>query len=139
MRTRLQVREAQEIVLEAACPLPPETVAVADGLGRILAESVGSDRTLPPADCSAMDGYAVRAEDLEGSGPDRPRELPVVFEVAAGGQAERALARGEAARIFSEFEALGEGFNFFLETFAVSLQHDGLAFLDARGELPDSL
>ena len=101
MRTRLQVREAQEIVLEAACPLPPETVAVADGLGRILTESVGSDRTLPPADCSAMDGYAVRAEDLEGSGPDRPRELPVVFEVAAGGQAERALARGEAARIFT--------------------------------------
>jgi molybdopterin molybdotransferase len=101
MRTRLQVREAQEIVLEAARPLPPETVAAADALGRILAEPVGSDRTLPPADCSAMDGFAVRAEDLEGAGPDRPREFPVVFEVAAGDQAERALARGEAARIFT--------------------------------------
>jgi molybdopterin molybdotransferase len=101
MRTRLQVREAQEIVLEAAHPLPPETVAAADGLGRILAEAVGSDRTLPPADCSAMDGFAVRAQDLERAGPDRPRELPVVFEVAAGGQAERALAEGEAARIFT--------------------------------------
>jgi molybdopterin molybdotransferase len=101
MRTRLQVREAQEIVLEAAHPLPPETVAAADALGRILAEPVGSDRTLPPADCSAMDGFAVRAEDLESVGPDCPRELPVVFEVAAGGQAERALARGEAARIFT--------------------------------------
>jgi molybdopterin molybdotransferase len=101
MRTRLEVREAQEIVLEATRPLPPETVAAPAALGRILAEPVGSDRTLPPADCSAMDGYAVRAEDLAGAGPDRPIVLPVAFEVAAGGRADRPLAPGEAARIFT--------------------------------------
>lgn len=101
MRTRLQVREAQEIVLEAAHPLGSETVAAADALGRVLAEPVGSERTLPPADCSAMDGYAVRARDFEGGAPGGVVELPVVFEVAAGGQPPRALAAGEAARIFT--------------------------------------
>ena len=44
--------------------LEHETVAVRDALGRALAAPVRSERTLPPADCSAMDGYAVRSDDL---------------------------------------------------------------------------
>ena len=46
--------------------------ATADALGRVLAEPVCSTRTLPPADCSAMDGYAVRAADLGGASAQAP-------------------------------------------------------------------
>lgn len=101
METGISVEEARRIVLEAAAPLPSELVPASEALGRVLAESVSSDRSLPPADCSAMDGYAVRAEDLAGASDRSPRELSVVFEVAAGGRSEHPLRSGEAARIFT--------------------------------------
>lgn len=101
MRTGVSVEEARAIVLEAAGVLPAERVAAADALGRVLAEPVHATRTLPPADCSAMDGYAVRSSDLADAAPDAERRLRIVFEVAAGGQGARALRAGEAARIFT--------------------------------------
>src|SRR3990172_8758971 len=101
MRKGLEVGEAQAIVLEATPVLGPETVVAPAALGRVLAEGVVSDRTLPPADCSAMDGFAVRASELGQASPAPPVSLPVVFEVPAGGRAPRPLAPGEAARIFT--------------------------------------
>jgi molybdopterin molybdotransferase len=101
MKVGISVAEAQQIVLDACHPLGIETVASVDAQGRVLAAPVISGRTLPPADCSAMDGYAVRAEDLAGATESTPVELSVVYEVAAGGQGERPLAAGEAARIFT--------------------------------------
>jgi molybdopterin molybdotransferase len=101
MRTGISVAEAQELVLEAAPLLGAERVPAAEALGRILAEPVRSTRTLPPADCSAMDGYAVRAADLVRASEAAPVSLAVAFEVAAGGRGARPLAAGEAARIFT--------------------------------------
>ena len=60
-----------------------------------------SARTLPPADCSAMDGYAVRAADLAGGLGRQPAGACGRFEVAAGGPRGRQLGPGEAARIFT--------------------------------------
>lgn len=97
MRTDLAAAEAQRIVLEHVEPLPAETCATADALGRVLAEPIVSGRTLPPWDVSAMDGYAVRAADLATARP----ALPVAFEVAAGSGRDRALVPGSAARIFT--------------------------------------
>ncbi len=101
MREGLSVAEAQQAVLEATGVLGAETVSAWEAAGRVLAEPVRATRRHPPADCSAMDGYAVRRADLAGASEARPIELPVVFEVPAGGQALRALAAGEAARIFT--------------------------------------
>jgi molybdopterin molybdotransferase len=102
MRTGLPVADAQRTVLDAARLLPPETVSAPDAQGRVLAEPVVSHRTLPPADCSAMDGYALRAEDLAAARRAAPVRLRVVREVAAGGSpAGPALVAGEAARIFT--------------------------------------
>jgi len=101
LRTGLAVAEAQRVVLEFAPLLGPETVASGDALGRVLAEPVVSTRTLPPADQSAMDGYAMCSSDLAGAGKAAPVALRVVFEVPAGGSHERPLAAGEAARIFT--------------------------------------
>ena len=97
MREGLSVAEAQQLILEATAPLGCETVGFPEAQGRILAEPVVASRTLPPEDNSAMDGYAVRAADVAGA----PVHLPVVFAVAAGGHAPRALEGGEAARILT--------------------------------------
>jgi molybdopterin molybdotransferase len=101
MKVGISVAEAQQMVLDACPVLGCETVATVDALGRVLAKPVVSGRTLPPADCSAMDGYAVRAEDLSGASESSPAELAVVYEVAAGSEGGRPLRAGEAARIFT--------------------------------------
>jgi len=101
MREGLSVAEAQQVVLDSARALGAETISAWEAGGRVLAEPVRATRRHPPADCSAMDGYAVRRSDLSGASPAQPVALPVVFEVAAGGQAMRRLEVGEAARIFT--------------------------------------
>lgn len=101
MRTGISAEEARAIVLEAARALPAETVLAGDALGRVLAEAVHSSRTLPPADVSAMDGWALRAEDVAGATAQQPARLRVGFEVAAGASSPPVLSAGIAARIFT--------------------------------------
>lgn len=101
MRRSLTAAEALAVVLESAGPLPLERILVRDAPGRVLGEDVVSGRTLPPADCSAMDGYATRSEDLRGAAEASPVTLRVAFEVAAGASSGSAIAVGEAARIFT--------------------------------------
>lgn len=93
----ISVDEARRRILAAFQPLPPETIAVADGLGRVLAADVVARITQPPAPVSAMDGYAVRAADVA----QVPTMLDVVAHIAAGQAPERAIGPGEAARIFT--------------------------------------
>jgi molybdopterin molybdotransferase len=93
----LSVREAHARVIAAFSPLPAETVPIADAAGRVLANAPRSRLTQPPADLSAMDGYAVRAEDV----PAAPTTLALVGEAPAGGSYDRALKAGEAVRIFT--------------------------------------
>jgi molybdopterin molybdotransferase len=87
----ITVDEARERVLAAVRPLGGEPVRVDDALGRVLAEDVVSELTLPPFDSSAMDGFAVVA------GP--AGELPVVGESQAGRPFEEELQAGQAVRI----------------------------------------
>ena len=93
----ISVEEALSRLLAPLEPLPPEQVSVADGLGRVLAEDVAARRTQPPFAVSAMDGYAVRAEDVAKV----PVELRIVAEVPAGAGFGGHLGTGEAARIFT--------------------------------------
>lgn len=98
MRTAIETGEALETILGATRVLGPETVAAGEALGRVLAAPVVSQRRLPPADNSAMDGYAVRRADCAGLGAP---ELRIAFEVAAGGAAEARLNPGQAARVLT--------------------------------------
>ena len=93
----ISVEEALSRLLEPLEPLPPEQISLADGLGRVLAEDVAARRTQPPFAVSAMDGYAVRAEDLAKI----PVELRIVAEVPAGAGFGGHVGAGEAARIFT--------------------------------------
>lgn len=101
MQRNLSVADAQQAILNAVFPLAAETIAVVDAQGRVLAEDVLSGRTLPPADCSAMDGYAVKSAETAAASDTNPTGLSVAFEVAAGGTADCPLQPGQAARIFT--------------------------------------
>jgi molybdopterin molybdotransferase len=84
--------EAQRLVLERASPLPTETVPLGEALGRVAAEPVPAAVDLPPFDSSAMDGFALRADETPGV-------LPVALHIPAGTPAPRALEPGEAMGI----------------------------------------
>jgi len=93
----LSVRDAHARVIAAFEALPSETVSVAEAAGRVLAVSPKARLTQPPADLSAMDGYAVRAADV----PAVPMVLTLAGQAPAGGSYDRALKPGEAVRIFT--------------------------------------
>ena len=75
-----------------------ETVALRAARGRILAADVIADRSVPPHDNAAVDGYAVFYDDLD---TDDETRLAVTGRVAAGHPLDRAAAPGEAIRIFT--------------------------------------
>ena len=89
--------EALAIVLAEVAPLPAEEVSLELALGRVLAEDVASDQDLPPFDRAAMDGYALRAEDVAAA----PVALDVVGEVRAGQWSDLVIGPGQAARIMT--------------------------------------
>jgi len=93
----ISVDEALSIVLEQVRALEPDTTPLADALGRVLAEDVTADMDLPPFDRARMDGYAVRAQDVQAA----PVTLQLVGEVAAGATFERRLSTGQAVKIFT--------------------------------------
>jgi molybdopterin molybdotransferase len=93
----ISVAEALDHVLSHAGPLPAEEVPLADAVGRVLAYDLKALRTQPPADVSAMDGYAVQANDVAKA----PVRLKIIGEVAAGRPFTATVGPGEAARIFT--------------------------------------
>lgn len=82
-------------------PLSVERVSLLDALGRVLASPIVSPLTLPAWDNSAMDGYAVRAEDVEGASESSPVTLTVLETVAAGAFPSRAVEAGSCTRIMT--------------------------------------
>lgn len=69
--------------------------------GRILAVETCSDRDFPDWDNSAMDGYALRHQDVQGTNAQQPVTLEIVEEIPAGYQPQQPLQAGQAARIFT--------------------------------------
>jgi molybdopterin molybdotransferase len=97
----LTVAEAGERILADVRPLSVERLPLLDSLGRVLAAPVMAPMTIPPWDNSAMDGYAVRASDIEGATAERPVTLAVLETVAAGAFPSRRVEAGSATRIMT--------------------------------------
>jgi molybdopterin molybdotransferase len=93
----IPVAEARQRILAAFKPLPAELVSLSEALGRVLAEDVAARLTQPPAAVSAMDGYAVRAADVQKV----PTTLKQIGAVPAGGFFAGEVKAGECARIFT--------------------------------------
>jgi len=97
----ISIDEALERILSYADVLPAEEKPLIEALGQVLAEDVESSFEIPPLDNTAMDGYAVRAQDTIWATVDEPVTLNVIGEVAAGYQFEGDVAPGTAVRIMT--------------------------------------
>lgn len=87
--------EARQIVLDTVSPVGAEVVPIRHAVGRVLAEDVAATRDLPAWDNSAMDGYAVRAEDAAAE------SLALAAYIPAGSPGSEPLQRGTAAKILT--------------------------------------
>jgi molybdopterin molybdotransferase len=88
-------------ILRAVRPLDPIELPLAEAAGCVLTDDVTAPFALPPFTNSSMDGYAVRAADVEGSTEEFPAVLSLVGEAAAGGSAPPVVGPGQAARIMT--------------------------------------
>src|SRR5262249_6916339 len=93
----LSVAEALARVKQGLEPLDAERVPLEHARGRVLAEDLAAGLTQPPFDASAMDGYAVRAEDVSVL----PATLRLIGEALAGRGFAGVVGQGEAVRIFT--------------------------------------
>jgi molybdopterin molybdotransferase len=88
-------------ILGTIAPLAPTELSLGDVHGLVLAEDVAAGSALPSFDNSAMDGYAVRVEDVAAAAEEHPVTLPVTAEVAAGDTGAYALAPGTSIKIMT--------------------------------------
>ncbi len=92
----ISVEEARSLLFGLVTPLDAETVPLVQAAGRVLARDVSAKRTQPPFAASAMDGYAVRADEVA-----KGASFEVIGEAAAGSGFAGRVAPGQAARIFT--------------------------------------
>ena len=101
----LQVSDAEAIIFNLVQPLDQkwdrEVVTLLTAIDRILAIPVTSELDFPHWDNSAMDGYAVRYDDVKETNKEQPTALEIAFEIPAGVKPLRPLKSGQAARIFT--------------------------------------
>jgi molybdopterin molybdotransferase len=95
------VQQHLDRILATVKVIRPFEQGVLDAQGCVLAEDVAARGSLPGFTNSAMDGYAVRAQDVAGASPDAPVLLPVVNDIAAGNTAPLSLAPGQTMRIMT--------------------------------------
>jgi len=95
----ISVQDGQnQILRQLAEPTPPEVVAVTRARDRVLAEDLPAPFDVPPADNSAVDGYAVASDDVPAA---TTRELAVIAELAAGTVFAGTVASGQTVRIMT--------------------------------------
>jgi molybdopterin molybdotransferase len=98
MRT---VEEHQRVVAGLITAKPPVTLPLTETLGMVLAEDVVATLSLPGFDNSAMDGYAVMADDIAAATSEQPVLLPVAEDIPAGRTDLLTLKPGTAHRIMT--------------------------------------
>jgi molybdopterin molybdotransferase len=95
----ISVRDGQDRILgQIAAPMPPELLPLPRLVGRVIAEDVRAPFDVPPADNSAVDGYAVASGDIPATGF---AELDVIADLPAGSEFAGTLIAGQAVRIMT--------------------------------------
>ena len=94
-------RDALRLILDSVSPLPARPTPLFEALGLVTADRVVSPETVPPFTNSAMDGYAVRADDLAAAAPGAPVLLDVLADLPAGSVATEDVRPGTAIRIMT--------------------------------------
>lgn len=101
MTELLSIREAQQKILSVVKKQDPKLCKVEDAYGRVLAQDIQSPLNLPPFTNSAMDGFAVRSDDIQNASSSSPIRLPVKMDIPAGFSSAGMLPPGTAARILT--------------------------------------
>jgi molybdopterin molybdotransferase len=97
----LDVSEARQRLLAHFTPLESIEIPLASAVGRVLARDVSTSTPLPPFNNSSMDGFAVRAVDLDGVSETSPVRLEVIEDIPAGKKPARTIGLHQAARIMT--------------------------------------
>src|SRR5262245_41708360 len=96
-----RIEDAIRIILEHTPLAVEEDIPLMDSMGRVLRRDAISDLDLPPFNRSRMDGYALRAADVEKATGDQPAKLRAIGEAAAGSHFSGRVETGEAVRIMT--------------------------------------
>ena len=97
----ISVEKALSLILSEIKEMGTERVDITASLGRVIAENIFSKRDNPPWNNSAMDGYALRYEDIRGGSREKPAVLRVTEDLPAGYTAKNPVSKGEAIRIMT--------------------------------------
>jgi molybdopterin molybdotransferase len=98
----VSIEEAQKIILNSVTPLDGEDVSIMEASNRVLYDDIVSDIMIPPVDDSAMDGYAVIADDTRGASRNHPVSLQITGEIQAGGSVVgKQVSKESAMRIMT--------------------------------------
>ena len=98
----ISLEEAQNVILSSIIPLGCESIPILEAFNRVLYEDIVSDIMIPPEDDSAMDGYAVIADDTLGASVNSPVKLKITGEVQSGGSITgKKVLKGTAIRIMT--------------------------------------
>lgn len=100
-RLPVTLAEAERRLWMHLLPKVLEKVPLHEAHGRILGEDIIADRDVPAFDRAAVDGFALRSEDIQGASSQQPVELKVIGTVGAGYVPEKPLSSGEALRIMT--------------------------------------
>lgn len=100
-KTFIAVHEAQDIILGHTPVMGLERIELLSALGRVLEENIAAPFDIPRWDNSAMDGFAVRFQDIEAAVPDRPVQLTVIEDLPAGYLPQKAIGPNQASRIMT--------------------------------------
>lgn len=99
-RLELNLRKAQKLILKQSVSLGPETVSLEKALGRFAFHTSKSPSPIPEFPRSSMDGFAIKAKDIENASHSRPVRLEINGEITAGCTSQGSpLKKGEAVRI----------------------------------------
>lgn len=127
----ISVEQAQERILSQIKPLPSEEIALASAFSRYTTDDIFAPIDLPAFDNSAMDGYALRAEDVRAASPEHPVPLRVIGKVAAGELFRGTVTSGTCARVFTG-SALPDGADaVVMQEDTRSSSHDQVRVLEA--------
>lgn len=128
----ISVSEARAALLDLVSAVDVETVPLAQAAGRVLAQPVTAGRDQPPFDASAMDGYAVNADEVE-----LHAMFKVIGEAAAGHGFQGRVGAGQAVRIFTG-APVPEGASFVVIQEDVDRKGDLITITDDPGVTPIS-
>lgn len=101
MEKHISYEAARTLTADAVSPVAAERLPLADCAGRVLAQSLAAAENVPAFDRSPYDGYAFRAQDVQGAGQDSPVELRVLEEIPAGGVSHCPVTEGTAVKVLT--------------------------------------